>query len=98
MTPKQLSANLVRIANAIDASKNPDRVLVANRLKSLLAAVGGTRRKASDWEGANKLMPQIEKIVKGLVEAVKSQDDEASNLAGALSGFAGDLSGILEKK
>jgi len=98
MTPKQLSETLVRIANAIDASKNPDRVLVAKSLKNLLVAVEGKRRKASDWEGANKLMPQLEKIMGDLTKAVKAQSDEASNLAGALGGHASDLSGILESK
>jgi hypothetical protein len=95
MTPKQLSETLVRIANAIDASKNPDRVLVAKSLKNLLVAVEGKRRKASDWEQAGKMMPKLEKLMSDLSEAVKAQNDKAANLAGALGGYATDLSGVL---
>ena len=95
MTPKQLSEKLVRVANAIDASKNPDRTLVARELQSILAAVEGKSRRASDWEQADKIMPKLEKLVGDLSKAVKSKDDEAANLAGALGGHAGDLAKVL---
>lgn len=91
MTPAQLSAQLTRIANAIDASKNPDRGLVARDLKVVLAALSGKPRRASDWDAAGKMLSKIEKLFGELQKAVKNQDDEAANIAGALGGFAQDL-------
>jgi len=39
MKPSELASQLRRIASKIDASKNPDRTLVAQDLKQIIAAV-----------------------------------------------------------
>lgn len=94
MTPSQLSRQLVRIANAIDASRRPDRRLVAADLRRVLAALE-TPRRASDWDAAKKMLPKIEKLTKDLAKAVADKDDEAANIAGALGGFAHDIENVL---
>ena len=56
MKPSQLASQLRRIASKIDASKNPDRTLVAKDLKKVLAAV-------SSGTGALRAIIENEEIV-----------------------------------
>jgi hypothetical protein len=46
MKPSQLASQLHRIASKIEASKNPDRTLVARDLKQILAAVAEPAKPA----------------------------------------------------
>jgi len=51
MKPSQTAQTLRKIAAAIDASKSPDRRLVARDLKKVLAAVGGLGGEFPDGGG-----------------------------------------------
>ena len=53
MKPSQTAQTLRKIAAAIDASKSPDRRLVARDLKKVLAAVGGLGGEFPDGEQVN---------------------------------------------
>ena len=64
MNPRQTSAQLVRIANAIDASRSPDRRLVAKAIKQVIAAMGdmGEFSPTHVSEAYGKGMDKWEKI------------------------------------
>jgi len=71
MNPKQISEVLVRIANSIDASKSPDRAMVAADLKKVLAALN--RTAAWDWEGVQKAFEGAQKSWGAIGDAIKGQ-------------------------
>lgn len=90
MTPQELSATLVRIANKIDASKNPSRELVAASLKQVLAAVEG-RSHTADWKAVHQAWPDVARKFVKLQALIKKEDSEAANLAGAVGGLLQDM-------
>jgi len=71
MNPKQVSEALTRIANSIDASKSPDRELVARDLRRVVSAL--TRQAAWDWEGVAKAFEGAQKSWAAIGEAIKGQ-------------------------
>ena len=88
MDPKEVSSRLNDIADKIDASKNPSRVLVASALRDTIAAV---ERNKDKEKGKNKKKEINRKDVDsstasamhmGLLEKYKDFHDTGANLLG----------------
>ncbi len=95
MDPKQVSEQLVRIANGIDRSKNPDRRLVAQDIKKVLAALN--RTAAWDWEGVSKAFEGAQKSWAAIGEAIKGQKaQELEKHVGAVKSTIDQLMGAAD--
>jgi len=95
MDPKQVSEQLVRIANGIDNSKSPDRRLVARDIKKVLAAL--SRTAAWDWEGVSTAFEGAQKDWAGLGDAIKNKKIyELEKHVGALKSTIDQLMGAAD--
>ena len=63
MKPSQVSASLRRIASKIEASKNPDRNLVARDLKRIVAEVVAAPAAPQNWLVNNRNRMLVDKIL-----------------------------------
>lgn len=95
MTPRQASVALLNIATKIDNSREPSKKLVLAELKSVLAALEGKQHRA-DWESINKIWPDVAKKFVKLQYMINKKDDNAANMAGAVSGLLQDIENAVE--
>lgn len=85
MDPKELSARLCEIADRIDASKQPDRTLVASALRETLAAVERSKDKEKGKKKIDKKnvdSSTASSMHMGLLEKYKDFHDTGANLMG----------------
>lgn len=94
MKPKELSAEIRRIASAIENSKNPSRELVARDIKGLLYAIAGKNEKT---DTRAKLRLKLKN--KGIPENYLNEAMEAfSEVLGGSAGEKNRLHDDLERK
>lgn len=88
MEPKDLSAQLVSIADRIDASENPSKTLVAAAIRDVIAAVERSRDKEKGKEKGKKINKKdvdsstAASMHMGLLEKYKDFHDTGANLLG----------------
>ena len=88
MKPSHVSRELRRIASKIDGSTNPSSKLVANDLKRVLAAMGGSD-SSGVVPGTNYTWSEVERsLVESLKENFEVYAGDATNLS---AGCLGDL-------
>ena len=75
---KRVAAELNRIADTIDASKNPDRRLVAADLSGVLKSLTASKRRTAawDWSGLSKAWEGAQKSIKKISDAIENEDME----------------------